>query len=76
MNDNSFNTTEVSLRSTCRDRTLHSLQSLLSTLFPIKFASIGLVILREYKDSYPIIKISPDDTCCLNRMYRFQLNQN
>ncbi|KAK8790402.1 hypothetical protein WA171_001927 [Blastocystis sp. BT1] len=57
LNDSSFNSTEVSLRSTCRDRTLHSLQSLLSTLFPIE----------EYKDSYPIIKISSDDTCCLNR---------
>lgn len=36
INDASFNTKEVSLRSTCRDRTLHSLQCLLTTLFPVK----------------------------------------
>ena len=36
INDASFNTKEVSLRSTCRDRTLHRLQCLLTTLFPGK----------------------------------------
>ena len=36
ISDASFNSEEISLRSTCRDRTLHSIQALLSTLFPVK----------------------------------------
>lgn len=40
--DASFNTEEVSLRSTCRDRTLHSIQSLLSSLFPIQYVLFTL----------------------------------
>ena len=38
LTDASFNKDEVSLRSTCRDRTLHSIQALLSALFPIKYS--------------------------------------
>lgn len=64
--DASFNSEEVSLRSTCRDRTLHSIQSLLSALFPIQYVLYIISYIREYKSSYPIIKINSDDTCCLN----------
>ena len=64
--DASFNTTDVSLRSTCRDRTLHSMQCLLSTLFPVKLASRGGFTSRESLDSHPIIKINSDSTCVLN----------
>lgn len=64
--DASFNTTEVSLRSTCRDRTLHSLQCLLSTLFPVKSASCRNLTSRENLDCHPIIKINSDSTCVLN----------
>lgn len=53
----SFDKEVVSLYSTCRDRTLHSIQSLLSSLFPV----------TEYKDSYPVIQVKPDDLCCLNK---------
>lgn len=67
--DASFNTEEVSLRSTCRDRTLHSIQSLLSSLFPIQYVLFTLYWSREYKSTYPIIKINSDDTCCLNSMH-------
>lgn len=66
ISDSSFNADEVSLRSTCRDRTLHSIQALVSALFPIQCKQIPSLMSREYKPHYPIIKINSDDTCCLN----------
>ena len=33
----SYNNMDISVRSTCRDRTLHSVQALLSGFFPITF---------------------------------------
>lgn len=66
ISDNSFNNDEVSLRSTCRDRTLHSIQALVSSLFPVTYATSFYDHPSEYKPHYPIIKINTDDTCCLN----------